>query len=250
MYGGELIYQTKDKYGSIEVVDHQQAIRSLHFGNKTQQSAMLLANPYVLIHKYAQAMLLPTCFIKLKNVLILGLGAGSLVKHLYNYFPDVNIVAVELREKVIELASEYFLLPDTDDRFSLFNQSASEWLLNHESTTKYDLIIVDMFLTSESAKDICIDPKDHIAIIHNLLSENGIATFNHLGNNVYSYSSYHDISSAFSHNLFSIDIESTNTILLASRGLIRSECSREYLDNLEKDYVLPYTNYFNKLIRV
>jgi len=51
VYGGELIYQKTDQYGKIEVVDHQQKIRSLHFGNITQQSAMLLNNPFLLVHQ-------------------------------------------------------------------------------------------------------------------------------------------------------------------------------------------------------
>ena len=86
MLGGELIHQTSDEYGSIEVIDYMQKIRGLHFGNKTQQSASLLCNPYFLIHKYAQAMTLPICRLNVKRVLVIGLGAGSIVKYFYNYF--------------------------------------------------------------------------------------------------------------------------------------------------------------------
>ena len=250
MYGGELIYHTKDKYGVIEVIEQQQAIRSLHFGNKTQQSAMLLANPFVLIHKYAQAMLFPTCFTEPKNVLILGLGAGSLVKHLYNYFTHTNIDAVELRIGVIKVARDYFLLPEPDERFKLFNESAFDWLSNTTATEKYDLIIVDMFLTTGSGNDICIEAETCIQEIYKLLTKNGVATFNHLGGDIYSYSSFHTLSSVFSNNLYTIDIESTNTIIYASRGNALPGYPVEQLNTLEKQFSLPFTNYSKKLVKV
>ena len=150
MHGGELIHQTSDEFGSIEVIEFQQKIRSLHFGNKTQQSAMLLNHPYILIHKYAQAMMLPLCWTNASKVLVLGLGSGSIVKYLYNYFQHLKIDAIELRPAVIELASEYFLLPECDERFKIFNESAFDWLDRQQENTlseneKYDLIIVDMF---------------------------------------------------------------------------------------------------------
>ena len=249
-YGAELIYQTNDRYGKIEVVDHQQKFRCLHFGNKTQQSAMLLNNPFLLVHQYTQAMLLPTCWLTPKNILILGLGSGSIVKHLYNYFRETVIDAVELREEVIDLASEYFLLPDEDERFRIYNDSAFDWLDSFDSNKKYDMIIVDMFLTSNSGKDICVDTSKYISILHSMLDENGVAVFNHLGDSVYSYPSYHDLTNIFLHNLLSIDIESTNTILFATRGSINLNLSAGYLIDLEAQYVLPYRYYYNLLNKI
>lgn len=253
MFGGELIHQATDEFGSIEVVEFQQKIRSLHFGNKTQQSAMLISNPYILIHKYAQAMMLPLCWNKTSKVLVLGLGSASIVKYLYNYFQDLHIDAIELRPKVIELAKEYFLMPECDERFQIYNESAFDWLNNKNDSDiseaeKYDLIIVDMFLTSKAGKDITIDVSAAIRNIFNLLTDEGVVVFNQLGQNVYSYSAFDSLLSVYLiHQLYSIDIDSTNTILLASKSTIPSEISDQTFHHFEKNYSSPYKYYFENL---
>ncbi|VAW65902.1 hypothetical protein MNBD_GAMMA09-213 [hydrothermal vent metagenome] len=249
MYGGELIYKTSDEHGSIEVVDFQQKIRSMHFGNKTQQSAMLLSNPFILIHKYSQAMMLPLSWINPQRVLMLGLGSGSIVKYLYNYYPELIIDTVELRQKVIELATDYFLLPEDNERFYIYNESAFDWL-NAQAQTKYDIIFVDMFLTSSTGKDITISVSTYIEKIYHLLNDNGVVVFNQLGDNVLSYPGISRLSELFSHQLYSINIESVNNILIATRGLIPESIDTGEFHNIEIDYMLPYRSYFNRLTPV
>lgn len=256
MYGGELIHQTSDEFGSIEVVDTQQKIRSLHFGNKTQQSAMLLNHPFILIHKYAQAMMLPLCWTQPKKVLVLGLGSGSIVKYLYNYFQDIHIDAIELRPAVINVAREFFLLPECNQRFKVHNKSAFDWLENTNKDTlsendKYDLIIVDMFLTSKAGKDITIDISSVVSNIYSLLNENGAITFNQLGENIFSYSAFDSLLAVYlTHQLFCIDIDSSNTILVASKTGIPSNIPDETFRLFEKNYSSPFKNYFERLYPV
>lgn len=250
IYGGDLIYQTKDEYGKIEVIDHQGMIRSLHFGNQTQQSAMLLSNPFCLIHKYTQAMMIPTCWCYPKNVLVLGLGSGSIVKYLYNYYQDSKIDVVELRSKVIDIAVEYFLLTEDNERIRIYNESTYNWLDKCHTEIKYDLIIIDMFLTSKKGKDITVDATKYISKIKGMLSDNGVATFNCLGDNPCSYPAYSSLSNTFSHNLFTINIESTNAILLAAIGHVPSYISPDTLREYEEKYMLPYRKYFNQINRI
>ncbi|RDH83785.1 MAG: hypothetical protein DIZ80_06505 [endosymbiont of Galathealinum brachiosum] len=246
MLSGELIYQTSDEYGSIEVIEYMQQIRAMHFGNKTQQSANLLCNPFFLVHKYAQAMTLPLCWIKPKRVLVLGLGAGSIVKYLYNYHPNIIIDAVELRPKVTEVAIKYFSLPETDEHFTIFNDSADNWLkLSNEN--EYDLIIVDVFLTSNTDIDITVDVSSSFNNIHDLLSGTGVAVFNHLGNDVYSYPGFNRLSNIFNENAFYLDIESTNSIIITSRTSIPHEIKQSEFDRLSLISTLPYHEYFHSL---
>ena len=107
-YDGQLIYTSKDEFGPIDVVEYHQSIRSMHFGNRTQQSGMFLYNHVVLIHKYTQAMLTPLCWKKPENTLILGLGGGSLAKYLLHFYPDIKIDAVDLRTEVVKASQQYF----------------------------------------------------------------------------------------------------------------------------------------------
>lgn len=251
MHGGELIHQVTDELGTIEVVEFQNKIRSLHFGNKTQQSAMLLQHPYILIHKYAQAMVLPLCWCKPSKVLVLGLGCGSIVKYLYNYFQHIQIDAIELRPKVIELAQEYFLLPESNDRLQIHNTCVFDWLDNKgkaQNNETYDLIIVDMFLTTKAGKDITVDVSAPISKLDKLLTENGVIAFNQLGQNLFSYSAFDALLSVYlTHQLYSVDIDSSNTILFASRSTIPSNIPDETFHHYEKTCSSPYKYYFENL---
>jgi len=244
MLGGELVHQTSDEYGSIEVIDYMQQFRSLHFGNATQQSASLLCNPYFLVHKYAQAMTLPLCWLKAQRVLVLGLGAGSIVKYLYNYFPDLIIDAVELRPKVTDVAIEYFLLPEPDKRFNVYHGAAEEWLLK-KAHCQYDLIIVDVFMTSNSGKDITIDISNAFSKISQLLTESGVAVFNYLGPDALSYPGYDDLCQFFKQPIKYIDVESTNSIILASKSPIPDQITESDHKRISEICTIDYANYLS-----
>lgn len=248
MYGGELIHQTHDDFGIIEVVEQQGIIRSLHFGNMTQQSSMLLCNPFFLIHKYAQAMLTPLLWINPARVLVLGLGSGSIVKYLYNYHTDIHIDAIELRSRVIDIASEYFLLPGPDNRLNIINESAHDWLkINKNIEMKYDLIIVDMFLTTESGDDVTVDVSSSFDNIYKMLSKDGVVVFNHLAVNNDKYPGIDSLKNVFDKQMYSIDIESINSILLASGSDIPITIKDNEFKRLSEISTLPYRYYFNQM---
>jgi len=246
MLGGKLVHQTSDEYGTIEVVDYIEQLRAMHFGNKTQQSTCLICNPYFLIHKYAQAMTLPLCWLRAKRVLVLGLGAGSIVKHLYIYHPELIIDAVELRPAVTDIATEYFLLPEPDERLNIYHNKADYWLSQNKNNN-YDLIIVDVFLTTISGTDITTDLSSSLYHIHEKLSQTGVAVFNYLGDKPKSYPGYEKLSSIFDKKLSTIDIESTNSIILASKTMLPKELKCDDLKKLAKISTIPYQEYFNLL---
>ncbi|HED35822.1 MAG TPA: hypothetical protein ENJ08_16635 [Gammaproteobacteria bacterium] len=260
-YGGELVHQSSDEYGPIEIVDFQHALRCLHFGNKTQQSAMLLSNPFILVHKYAQAMMLPLSWKKPQRALILGLGSGSIARYLYNYCPELILDAVELRGEVIDIAKEYFLLPEQDKRFTVYHESAFDWLNNQQtetdklnvksprtqSDTLYDMIFVDMFLTTEAGTDITINVTTCIDKLAIMLNNDGILILNQIGNSIHSYPALDALLKNFPDQLHSIDVETLNTIFIASRGSIPDSIDRDGFYDTEISYMLPFRNYFEKM---
>ena len=82
-----------------------------------------------------------------KNVLILGMGAGSIVsllekKHKIN----CHITAVEKDEVVIELAKKYFNI-DEYKSLTIIQEDAFEYVCRTKE--KYDLIISDLFIESD-----------------------------------------------------------------------------------------------------
>lgn len=83
---------------------------------------------------------------EIKNVLILGMGAGSiisLIKDKYNI--NCSITAIEKDEVIIELAKKYFNI-DTYKSLTIVNADAFEYARITEN--KYDLIISDLFIDS------------------------------------------------------------------------------------------------------
>ncbi len=248
MFGGELIHEREDDYGKIQVVDIRQQYRSLHFNTPTHQSSMLLQNPFLLVHKYTQAMMLPLCLLNVQQVLLFGLGAGSIVKYIYNYFPDVEITAIELRDSVIDIAREYFLLPDEDTRFNLFNQNAIHWLDQTEnSKQRYQLIFIDMFLSSLQGEDYAVDIDEKIKQLSDLLSPDGVLVFNHLASDENNYKAVKErLIKDRQLSVYEIWIDFSNTVVLASKSSLPA-ASMEQLYACEKQTSSLFKHYYDCL---
>lgn len=77
------------------------------------------------------------------DLLILGLGTGTYATLCRRYFPNMNIEGVEIDEKIADLASEYFELPD-DVSVDVYDGRA---YLNTRISPdkKYDVIMVDAY---------------------------------------------------------------------------------------------------------
>jgi spermidine synthase len=111
----------------------------------------------------------------LKNVLILGFGGGSVASILQDeYGKDLEIVAVERDEVVIELAQKYFSI-DKYKKLMLHCSDAYDFILNSQPKA-FDLIVVDVFV------DLIVPEKfqdpNFIAALSNNLSSDGIIFYN------------------------------------------------------------------------
>lgn len=247
-YGGELIYSSHDDYGPIEVVDFKNTLRSLHFGNATQQTGMLLINPVVLIHNYAQAMLTPLCWHAPKRILVLGLGAGAIPKYLLHFLPECTIDVVELRPEVVKVAEQFFNLNLNHERLNINYLSAEKYLekiSNENKNHKYDLIIIDIFLT-DNEKDITIDIGSHVKTLKNILSDKGHISLNIIGCEYLNYSGLKEFQDAFTDQLFIIPVDASNIILLAGHNIITNENDINFTST-EKNYGLNFKQYFKQM---
>ena len=145
-YHGTVIHRSQDSLGSIEVVDDGY-IRSLHFGNAVRQSAMDLSRPEYLVLNYTRAMMSSLLFNPSPTkILLIGLGGGSLAKFLLHHFPCCTIDAIELREHIVKLAIDYFLLPE-DQRLHIHIADGDAYVRHKASVSSgdYDLIMVDAY---------------------------------------------------------------------------------------------------------
>jgi spermidine synthase len=78
-----------------------------------------------------------------KNLLVLGMGAGGSIRATRAVAPQVEVDAVEIDPKVVELAHQLFALPQDDARLHVHIADARPWLA--EQSRKWDLVHVDLF---------------------------------------------------------------------------------------------------------
>lgn len=128
----------------VEVLD-QGDHRSLYFASCYLQSRMSLSSPCDLILPYTWYMM----FVLLmqespKNVLLVGIGAGSLVRFLHHYIPDCRIDAVDHSAHIINLARGYFSMPE-NDHVVIHCRDGYDFLQEFRTMKKYDLILIDAF---------------------------------------------------------------------------------------------------------
>lgn len=145
-YDGLVIYQNHDDDGVLEVVE-KNGIRSLHFGSGSRQSSISLTEPEILQLPYIRAM---ASWLLFKNsvddALIIGLGGGSLARHLLYHFTDCRLRAVEYRAGVVKIARSHFGLP-LDSRLKVIVDDAGDYVHQQAQTQEeqFGLILVDAF---------------------------------------------------------------------------------------------------------
>jgi spermidine synthase len=156
-YEGLLIHESHDDEGIIEIIECK-GVRSLHFGSHPRQSSMLLTDPHKLELDYVRAM---TSWLLFKptlddDALIIGLGGGSLTKHLLQHFPECRLKVVEFRKSVVKIARSYFGLP-LDPRLKIIVDDGGDYIPRRAEPYRehYSLLFVDAFDHEGMASSIC-----------------------------------------------------------------------------------------------
>ncbi len=86
---------------------------------------------------------------EIKNILILGMGAGSVIALLRKYGINCAITAIEKDEVVIELATRYFNVKAYQS-LNIIHEDA--FIYADTTDQKYDLIISDLFIDGDVPK--------------------------------------------------------------------------------------------------
>lgn len=141
-FEGELVHHVRDALGSILVIDYRKH-RILSFNSIFEQSKIDRQKPYLPVHEYNRAMLLPVAFRRPRNATILGLGGGVLAAGLNHLLPDCDIHAVELRQAVVDVAKGYFGLPDSRRLKVTVGDARQALIAMPDAST--DLILTDLY---------------------------------------------------------------------------------------------------------
>lgn len=172
---GDIVHWSRDGYGEIVVADDG-GVRSLYFGD-ILQSSIRLDRTGELVEDYSRAMMSPLIFRNdLRRVLLIGLGGCSLVHFLLSAVPDCSIDVVELRRQVIDVARDFFMMPDSPG-IHVFHASGEDFIRERaDRGTHYDLIMVDAFDEDGPAGPLL--EKDFLTSCRAGLKEDGIFAIN------------------------------------------------------------------------
>lgn len=153
--GSRRITRNVDKQGGDSIdVSEIDGVRSLHLGNSTIQSSMRVKAPYDLELTYTRGMM---CYLlfrpQAEQLLLIGLGGGSIPKFVRHYMPEVRVTAVEINPRVIEVARSHFLLPPDDAGLQVVEGDGAAYIREHPEAA--DVLMLDAFSSSGIAPELC-----------------------------------------------------------------------------------------------
>jgi spermidine synthase len=123
-------------------VSEKFGVRSLHIGSDTVQSAMRIARPLDLELAYTRSMMACLLFSEdPRDVLMVGLGGGSVAKYVHHHLPRARVRVLELDPQVVAIARQCFLVPQDDHRFEVIIGDGAGYMARTDIAA--DLIMVD-----------------------------------------------------------------------------------------------------------
>lgn len=119
---------------------------------------------------------------KRPNVLLLGLGGGTVVHILKKRWPDAHITGVELDPNILTVARTYFGLDQVTNLTTVTGDAQTIIMKDKDKVTKvnYDLIIVDLYL-GEDWPDFVFE-EAFLVKLKSLLEKKGVLVANCLLN--------------------------------------------------------------------
>jgi spermidine synthase len=123
-------------------VSEARGLRTLHVGGEAIQSTMRIDDPYALALDYTRCMMAFLLFHpEPREVVMIGLGGGSLAKFFFRNLRNTAIRVVEVEEEIVRAAREHFALPRDAARLKVEVGDGAEAL----EPECCDLLVVDAF---------------------------------------------------------------------------------------------------------
>jgi len=209
------IQTQSDSFPSVQITDRQE-LRYLYLNSPWVQGVMSLKAPHVLVHDYAQHMMLWLLFTNQpKKILQCGLGAGALTRFCQHYFPKAQIDVVEPNPKVIQAAYDYFYISKKNTNLNIHQAYAEEFIPKTQPHT-YDLLQLDAY--GAQATQPAVGGQNFYAQCAKSLNNKGLLTINLLGTPEIIHQHIHDINQSFAATAWLPENEDGNLIAIAFKN--------------------------------
>jgi spermidine synthase len=169
----------KPRYAAV-TLSEQDGVRFLHFGTEWVQGAMRIRKPDWIELEYAQQMMAWMLFLEQpRRIAQLGLGTGALTKFCLRQFPETQVTAIELNPSVIAICRSMFKLPADDERLSVLEMDAMDFVTDPANHGAFDVLQVDLY--DATARGPVLDTPEFYLACQACLTANGIMTVNLFG---------------------------------------------------------------------
>lgn len=208
------LHHCRDDWGELSVREDA-GRRMLCFGDSVEQSRIEMRQPDRLCHHYTQAMMLGFLLHPaVRHCTLLGLGAGALAQAILAHHSGCRIEAVEIRPRVVELAREWFHLPD-DPRLQLHVTDAWEYL--NRGPVPSDLVMLDLYLPEGMNE---LQARQHfLAACRAILKPGGIVICNYWMKNRLTHHALNEaLYAVFGESLMTLGIPDGNCLAFAFDG--------------------------------
>src|SRR6266513_3226323 len=138
---------------AIEIVE-EDGVRVLQIGGNAIQSAMRLDSPDRIELDYVRAMMAFLLFHPSpRDVLLVGLGGGSMARFIHQRMPRTRVTVVEIDPGVVNVARRYFHFPEEDARLGIVIGDGAEVVPQRPASC--DVLVVDGFVNGSPARILC-----------------------------------------------------------------------------------------------
>ena len=220
--------------------------RYLFFTYAYVQSRMRLNDPYALVSTYARKMMAFLLFLpEPRDVLMIGLGGGSLAKFCYRHLPQTHITVVEINADVISLREDFAIPPD-DERFEIIHDDGGAYL--ERVAPKRDVILIDAF--DELGVAPSLTSPDFYRQVSQSLTPDGVLVVNLSGKKTRYPLHVRGLCEAFDGSVILVPVRESDNILLFAfkrRPLTEAPQLYERATNLEAALGLEFHRFLRRL---
>lgn len=176
----KVIFETDSKYnGHIQVIE---------FGDVRRVVVDNISQSVSAHAKYAQRLywgkvvqVLKENFTNLNEILLLGLGGGTLVHMIHKEFPSVTTTSVEIDQTMVDIANNYFDLSTVPNSRIIVDDAMKVIIEPHSfdiRENQFDAVIVDIYV-GEKYPDLG-KSGNFIGNLKNLVAGGGLVIFNRI----------------------------------------------------------------------
>ncbi len=234
---------------SIDIRE-EAGIRYLHFGTDWVQGAMRLSKPNRLVLMYTQAMLSFLLFrAEPRRVLMIGLGAGSLVRFFRHAIPDAHLTVIEINRDVIQVGHQFFKLPDDDERLDVQVGDGYEFV--QRTPAKFDAILVDSY--DHRARPGKLESLEFYRACHARLAPQGVLVANLFGRVRGHGQTKRHLREVFGNGTLLLPSPDSNNVLVTAfadpPATVSAGELRDRASTLRERYGLPFVKWVHALLQ-